>query len=110
MARKNTTKNATKMCTRCHAIKQHDEFYRDKSQKDGFATWCKTCESEYNKMYFAALKKVGVTRKIDIVDDKTRAKFEREMRNARIVRGDHKNAPKNATRTNTRRATKKANA
>ena len=38
-------------CSKCHEIKEVDEFPKDKSKKDGVRTICKKCSSEYNKEY-----------------------------------------------------------
>jgi hypothetical protein len=46
----------TKTCTRCHKRRKIDQFYKDKTQKDGHASWCKTCEREYDREYRAKRK------------------------------------------------------
>lgn len=100
MARKNNNK---KVCTFCGNSKSVTEFYRDKSQKGGYAVWCKSCEATYNKAYFRALKLAGVTRKIDLQgNEKATTKFNRAMRDVRVRRGEN-------TRVNAPRAKAKAN-
>jgi hypothetical protein len=49
----------TKMCTRCGKRKKIDQFYRDKSTKDGRASWCKDDERAYNREYRARVKAGG---------------------------------------------------
>lgn len=110
MARK---KNDTKTCTKCgkskviSTDKSVSEFYKDKSQKDLFAVWCKECERNYNRAYNKALKDANVSRKADIGDEKATAKFERTMRPERVVRKS-KSMTNSATNTTTKSATKKA--
>jgi hypothetical protein len=48
-----TTTPKTKVCTRCKKRRKLDLFYKDKTQKDGHASWCKTCEREYDRAYRA---------------------------------------------------------
>lgn len=43
----------TKTCTRCQTEQKVTAFYRDKSTKSGYATWCKSCEREYDREYRA---------------------------------------------------------
>jgi 5-methylcytosine-specific restriction endonuclease McrA len=38
-----------KRCPRCLSFKLSDEFYRNKSQKDGLQIYCKPCWNEYMK-------------------------------------------------------------
>jgi hypothetical protein len=42
-----------KKCTKCEKIKPLDQFGKHKNMKDGLATWCKNCKSEYDKKYWA---------------------------------------------------------
>lgn len=39
----------TKRCPKCEKVKPIDDFYKNKSRKDGFACWCKNCNGEYQK-------------------------------------------------------------
>lgn len=41
--------NQTKICSSCEIEKTLDEFYNDKSKKDGKSNYCKKCEAEYNR-------------------------------------------------------------
>lgn len=66
-------------------------FYRDKTSKDGFATWCKAAEREYNGAYHKALKKAEAARKADIADDKKLKVFGTTMKPQRVVRGTYTN-------------------
>jgi hypothetical protein len=116
MARKKSTSDFTKPCTACgRNLKCSDDrsisaFYRDKSTKSGFATWCKECEANYNRPYNAALKKAGVTRKSDLVkDSKKLAAFNRQMKDVRIERSststDAKTVRKAAPKATAEKAT-----
>jgi queuine/archaeosine tRNA-ribosyltransferase len=82
---------AKKTCTKCGNTFAVTEFYRDKSQKDGRASWCKACEKAYNRSYFASLKKADAPKKAAIANDKNLAKFEAGMKSERVKRG-HLNA------------------
>jgi hypothetical protein len=103
----------TKMCTKCHAHKiasqdrAESEFYKDRSQRDGYATWCKDCERVYNRAYNAGLKAAEVARVRNIDNDTSRDAFETIMSPERVTRGDHKidatRTPVAKTRTTTRR-------
>lgn len=97
----------TKTCTKSgvvHHAKSIDAmaefFYRDKSQKDGFAPWSKNAERAYNVAYREALSNAKTTRKRDI-DTTTRAgkmaakKFDAAMTPERVTR------KRNAGRVNT---------
>jgi hypothetical protein len=100
MTKGNTMARATrknipmKMCTRTgiEYPATIDNFYRDKTQKDGLSSWSKNAEREYNALYYATLKKLGVTRKNDIADEKVRAQFDRAMRAVRVARKANVNA------------------
>jgi hypothetical protein len=52
MARATTPKvTTTKKCTRCGKRRKVENFYRDKTIKDGFSSWCKACTREYDREY-----------------------------------------------------------
>lgn len=40
----------TKICSKCGIEKDTDSFYKDKCQKDGYQTQCKSCKKYYNKI------------------------------------------------------------
>lgn len=40
-----------KTCSKCKIEQSPDNFYKDKSKKDGFARLCKTCKSDEDKKY-----------------------------------------------------------
>jgi len=40
-----------KKCNKCGVEKSFSEFQPNKKYKDGYKTWCKPCESEYNEKY-----------------------------------------------------------
>jgi len=41
----------TKKCIKCKQKKQRDEFYKDKSKKDGLNIYCIMCSKEFSKHY-----------------------------------------------------------
>lgn len=41
----------TKQCPKCGETKCIDEFYRNKSRKDGCSAWCKICDNMSHKRY-----------------------------------------------------------
>ena len=51
----------TKRCTKCDRTKPLEEFSKNRSNKDGFAYWCKSCMAVYHKKYFAAHKEARAT-------------------------------------------------
>ena len=42
----------TKICPKCREEKPLEEFYRDKSKKDGRHSYCKICSSQTNKLWY----------------------------------------------------------
>lgn len=40
-----------KRCPKCGETKNIDEFYKNKSRKDGRSVWCKICDNANNKKY-----------------------------------------------------------
>lgn len=48
-----TAQAKTKVCTRCTKRRKLDQFYKDKTQRDGHGSWCKSCEREYDREYRA---------------------------------------------------------
>jgi hypothetical protein len=57
-----TATRKTKKCTRCSKTRKVDQFYADKSQKDGLSSWCKACTRDYDKAYRERLKTAGVAK------------------------------------------------
>lgn len=111
MAVRKTTKKSCTKCGKSKAISADNaksEFYKDKSQRDGYAVWCKDCEANYNRAYFAALKAAGATRKSDITDPKARAKFDAKMKAERVVRGSKVATTKAATKATPKATAKSA--
>jgi len=45
-----------KQCGKCKQFKPHNEFYKNKSTKDGLARWCKQCKKEYRQKRAAEKK------------------------------------------------------
>lgn len=41
----------TKRCPKCGETKSIDEFYKNKSRKDGYSVWCKGCDNTNHKKY-----------------------------------------------------------
>jgi hypothetical protein len=42
-------KAGRKQCAKCNEMKDLSDFHKNKSSKDGLASWCKECKSEYRK-------------------------------------------------------------
>lgn len=40
-----------KRCPKCGETKSIDDFYKNKSRKDGYSAWCKACDNASNKKY-----------------------------------------------------------
>jgi hypothetical protein len=106
MARKVNTKVCT--FTKVALPATPENFYRDKSQKDGLSPWSKAGEAAYNNAYHKALKALGATRVKDL-DDASRVKFNAAMKRAkvRIARTGRASATKATT---SRKRTAKASA
>lgn len=43
-----------KRCSRCDTIQQPDAFHRNRSRRDGLASWCRSCNAERAASYRAA--------------------------------------------------------
>lgn len=41
----------TKTCTRCKKRRKVEQFYKDRTIKDGLSSWCKDCTKEYDRAY-----------------------------------------------------------
>jgi len=46
-----------KTCSKCGERLSIDNFNKCKSHKDGLTSWCRKCDSEYKKLYYAINKK-----------------------------------------------------
>lgn len=44
--------NNTKQCSKCKEVKPVTEFSKDKSNKDGLHSYCKSCVSQYQKEWY----------------------------------------------------------
>ena len=44
-------KNEQKQCPKCGVVKDINEFYKNKSRKDGYSSWCRNCDNANNKKY-----------------------------------------------------------
>ncbi len=42
-------KTGQKECRKCKDLKDHSDFHKNKSSKDGLASWCKDCKKQYRK-------------------------------------------------------------
>jgi hypothetical protein len=51
-----STTQKTKVCTRCTKRRKLEQFYKDKSMKDGLTSWCKSCTLDYDREYRARKK------------------------------------------------------
>ena len=49
-------KAGQKQCRKCKQFKPHSDFYKNRSSKDGLASWCKQCMKEYSKKRAAQKK------------------------------------------------------
>jgi len=49
-------KAGQKQCRKCKKPKPHSDFYKNRSSKDGLASWCKQCMKEYSKKRAAGKK------------------------------------------------------
>lgn len=49
----------TKHCNKCDAIKDLDQFHKDKSKSDGLSSWCIDCKKEYREQHFEHLQEVN---------------------------------------------------
>lgn len=41
----------SKQCSKCKEVKPVTEFYANKTTKDGYQSWCKTCSNNFKKAY-----------------------------------------------------------
>lgn len=48
-----------KKCTKCEKVKTEEEFYKDKSTRDGLARWCKECQKAQHAAWHAENRKDG---------------------------------------------------
>lgn len=72
-----------------------NDFYRDKSQKDGFSPWCKSFERDYNKSYRAGLKAADTSHVRNIDNDDARNAYDLAHAEAgtRVTRGTFDTTP-----------------
>jgi len=49
-------KAGQKQCRKCEEPKDHSDFHKDKSCKDGLASWCKECKKQYRQKRTAEKK------------------------------------------------------
>jgi hypothetical protein len=43
--------NNHKLCTKCHQNRSVRRFYKHSNRRSGYHSWCKDCESTYNRDY-----------------------------------------------------------
>lgn len=48
-----------KLCKRCGATKQLEDFHKDKKSKDGHCFYCKECNKSKTRSYYAGLDKTA---------------------------------------------------
>ena len=53
-ARKRTVTEDEIQCTKCGEMKEYEDFYSDKTNKDGVMNWCKECLKEHRASKKAA--------------------------------------------------------
>lgn len=54
-----------KTCSKCSASKSLDLFHKDKSKKDGHASYCKVCSANRSKAHYASNKEAVIKRASD---------------------------------------------
>ena len=57
----NMLKMETKICNKCKIQKELTEFYKLKSSKDGYNSWCKICVNEKNNKWRENNREVALT-------------------------------------------------
>jgi hypothetical protein len=72
-----------------------NDFYRDKSQKDGFSPWSKAAERAYNQAYRAGLRAANAPKVRVIEDDNDLATYNAAHADAgtRVTRGTFDTTP-----------------
>jgi hypothetical protein len=62
-----------KICPTCKTIKKFNEFNKNKKRKDGLQSYCKQCQSEYEKDYYKFIDKdrraINVKARIDRIQE-----------------------------------------
>jgi len=53
------TEDQQKQCGKCKQVKPLSDFHKNKSSRDGLASWCKECKRQYRKNRSAAKKGVN---------------------------------------------------
>jgi len=51
--------NGYKKCSKCGKIKPNEEFYKNKTKKDGLTSRCKKCQKEYCENNKEQIKKIS---------------------------------------------------
>ena len=63
-----------KICNKCGIKKDKNEFYKDKTKKDGFSNTCKVCSRAYNKTYYEKNKE-DIKKRTTIYRETNKDKF-----------------------------------
>lgn len=42
----------SKQCSKCNNIKSYDNYSKRKDTSDGYFSYCKQCNNEYNKLHY----------------------------------------------------------
>ena len=89
----------TKKCSKCGEVKPINEFYKQKSHKDGYQSSCKNCRSQWAKLYYQKNSKEIINRGSNWVDkNKEKVKIykkEHYLRNKESYQRNYeKNKPK----------------
>lgn len=72
--------NKTKVCSKCGVEKDINEFYKSKSNKDGYMGFCKECKNKYQKQYKEKIKNV-IKNMTNNIEKNTKKKYQREKNN-----------------------------
>ena len=73
----------TKICKRCNIEKSKEDFYFNKSRKDGVDYWCKECSKQYKKVY-CQINKIKISNYVKDWKLQNKEKVIQQRRNYRL--------------------------